>query len=111
MKFFNMDYETFCKLMIQPSTPLECINLTPFDKKNYKNSGCDITWWYLPKNFDGDIDYSEWFIELLNWEEIIHGNTGVHSKSIKKSDVLKIIKDPSDFSYEEFVLLIMVLDT
>ena len=106
-----MDYETFCKLMIQPSVPLECINLSPFDQKNYKNTGSTLSWWYHNKTFDYDIDYSDWFIKLINWEEIIRNNSDVDNRLIKKSDVLEIIKDPSDFSYEEFVIMCMLFDT
>ena len=111
MKFYNMDYKTFQKLMVQPSVPSECINLAPFDQKDYKNTGNTITWWYYEKTFDNDIDYSDWFIEVFNMDKIISNPRIGHTKSISKSDVLKIIQDPSDFSYEEFVIMCMLLDT
>ena len=117
MKFYNMDYETFQKLMVQPSVPPECINLAHYDQKNYKNTGSAMAWWYhaIPFHNDNDndngIDYSDWFIEVLNMDEIINNPRIGHMKTISKSDVLKIIQDPSDFSYEEFVIMCMLLDT
>ena len=72
MKFFNMDYEDFKKLLNQKPTEngneTPIINLAKYDDVSYKNSNKSLSWWYIvnPDSSpqEDTIDYSTWVISL-----------------------------------------------